>query len=82
MIPGVELIFVIETDYFGTMLDLGYDRFGINGATLANIGVPGGNVRYNHIYKSFACGLHSGDLWFPVVDARREHTPVPEFNCM
>ena len=39
-------------------------------------------ARYNHIYKSFACGLHSGDLWFPVVDARRERTTVPEFNSM
>ncbi len=26
------------------MIDVGYNRFGINGATLANVGFPGGNV--------------------------------------
>ena len=29
----------------GAMLDLGYDRFGINGATLTNIGAPAGDVQ-------------------------------------
>jgi len=33
------------TPYVGAMLDLGYDHLGINGATLANIGVPGGDVQ-------------------------------------
>jgi Outer membrane protein beta-barrel domain len=33
------------TPYLGAMLDLGYDHMGINGATLANIGVPGGDVQ-------------------------------------
>jgi hypothetical protein len=31
--------------YVGAMLDLGYDHMGINSSTLANIGVPGGNVQ-------------------------------------
>jgi len=30
--------------WVGAMIDLGYNRFGINGATLNNIGFPGGNV--------------------------------------
>jgi hypothetical protein len=33
------------TPYLGAMLDLGYDHMGINGTTLANIGVPGGDVQ-------------------------------------
>jgi hypothetical protein len=31
--------------YVGAMLDLGYDHMGINNGTLANIGVPGGDVQ-------------------------------------
>jgi hypothetical protein len=30
--------------YVGAMIDLGYNRFGINSATLNNIGVPGGDL--------------------------------------
>jgi hypothetical protein len=30
--------------YVGAMVDLGYDHLGINSTTLANIGVPGGDV--------------------------------------
>jgi hypothetical protein len=30
--------------YFGTMVDLGYNRFGINGMTLSRAGFPDGNV--------------------------------------
>jgi hypothetical protein len=30
--------------YVGAMIDLGYNRFGINAATLNNIGVPGGDL--------------------------------------
>jgi hypothetical protein len=30
--------------YVGAMIDLGYNRFGINGVTLSNAGFPGGNV--------------------------------------
>ena len=31
------------SNYFGTKIDVAYTRFGINGATLANAGFPGGN---------------------------------------
>jgi hypothetical protein len=30
--------------YVGAMIDLGYNRFGINAATLNNVGVPGGDL--------------------------------------
>jgi len=30
--------------YVGAMVDLGYNRFGINSTTLSNIGVPGGSL--------------------------------------
>ena len=32
------------SNYFGTMIDVGYNRFGINGATLNRAGFPNGNV--------------------------------------
>ena len=32
------------SNYFGMKIDVGYTSFGINGATLANVGFPGGNV--------------------------------------
>jgi hypothetical protein len=35
--------------YVGAMLDLGYDSFGLNTATLTNVGVPGGGV---HIFSA------------------------------
>ncbi len=35
--------------YLGTMIDLGYDSFGINSATLNNIGVPGGGL---HVFSA------------------------------
>lgn len=35
--------------YVGAMVDLGYNSFGINAATLSNIGVPGGGV---HIFSA------------------------------
>ena len=31
--------------YFGTMVDVGYNRFGINGTTLSNAGFPDGNLQ-------------------------------------
>jgi hypothetical protein len=37
------------TPYVGAMIDLGYSSFGINSATLSNIGVPGGGV---HIFSA------------------------------
>jgi len=35
--------------YIGAMIDLGYDSFGINSSTLANIGVPGGGL---HVFSA------------------------------
>jgi len=35
--------------YFGAKIDLNYNSFGINSATLANIGVPGGDM---HIFSA------------------------------
>jgi len=35
--------------YVGVMIDLGYDSFGINSATLGNIGVPGGDL---HVFSA------------------------------
>jgi hypothetical protein len=35
--------------YVGAMIDLGYNSFGINSATLNNIGVPGGNL---HVFSA------------------------------
>ena len=35
--------------YVGAMIDVGYNSFGINSATLANIGVPGGDL---HIFSA------------------------------
>lgn len=37
------------TDHIGAMLNLGYNQFGINNTTLANIGVPDGDV---HIFSA------------------------------
>ena len=37
------------TDHIGAMLNLGYNQFGINQATLSNIGVPDGDV---HIFSA------------------------------
>ena len=31
--------------YFGTVVDVGYNRFDINGVTLASTGFPGGNIQ-------------------------------------
>lgn len=31
--------------YFGTIVEVGYNRFDINGATLSNAGFPGGNMQ-------------------------------------
>ena len=35
--------------YVGTMVDLGYNRFDINGRTLSNAGFPGGNI---HVFSA------------------------------
>lgn len=37
------------SQYFGTMIDLGYNSFGINSTTLNNLGFPGGGV---HIFSA------------------------------
>jgi Outer membrane protein beta-barrel domain len=37
------------TPYFGAMIDLGYNSFGINSAALSNIGVPGGDI---HVFSA------------------------------
>jgi len=37
------------SQYFGAMIDLGYNSFGINSATLNSIGFPGGDV---HIFQA------------------------------
>ncbi len=33
------------SQYFGAMVDLGYNSFGINSGTLNNLGFPGGDIR-------------------------------------
>ena len=35
--------------YFGAMIDLGYNSFGINASTLSSIGVPGGDI---HVFSA------------------------------
>lgn len=37
------------SQYFGTMLDLGYNEMGINSTTLSSIGFPGGDV---HVFSA------------------------------
>ncbi len=37
------------SQYFGVMADLGYNSFGINGATLSNVGFPDGDI---HVFSA------------------------------
>jgi opacity protein-like surface antigen len=37
------------SQYFGAMVDLGYNSFGINSATLSNVGFPGGDI---HVFSA------------------------------